>query len=84
MLLIAESHDGPVLPIWMPFLPQFLQLSKPPSLPPIFEMARPELKLAGMRIEPDLFSGSKMGYSIDMAIVESDQVLLSINDYRLY
>lgn len=52
----------------------FLQLSQPPSLPPIFEMARPELKLAGLRIDPELFSRSKMGYSIDMAIVSASQV----------
>ena len=37
-------------------------------------MARPELKLAGMRIDPEIFARSKMGYSLDMAIVEADQV----------
>lgn len=26
---------------------QILQMSRPPSLPPIFEISRPELKLAG-------------------------------------
>lgn len=26
---------------------RFLQLFRPPSLPPIYEMSRPELKLAG-------------------------------------
>lgn len=61
--------------VLMVFVLQFLQLYRPPSLPPIFEMARPELKLAGMRIDPDIFSGSKKGYSIDMAIVDADQVI---------
>eukprot|EP00775_Hariotina_reticulata_P003221 gene3221-3498_t len=28
---------------------KILQLSRPPSLPPIFEISRPELKLAGIR-----------------------------------
>jgi len=60
---------------------QFLQLSRPPSLPPIFEMARPELKLAGVRIDPELFSGSKKGYSIDMAIVDADQVTRLTRQY---
>ena len=60
---------------------QFLQLSRPPSLPPIFEMARPELKLAGVRIDPELFSGSKKGYSIDMAIVDADQVTRLTSQY---
>lgn len=70
--------------VWHPYLStlarmptlliQILQLSRPPSLPPISEMARPELKLAGMRIDPDMFSRSKMGYNLDMAIVDSKQV----------
>lgn len=37
-------------------------------------MSRPELKLAGMRIDPDLFAGSKMSYSLSLAVVSSDQV----------
>ena len=49
-------------------------MERPPSLPPIFEMSRPELKLAGMRIDPDLFASSKMSYYLDMAIVAADQV----------
>eukprot|EP00955_Chlamydomonas_euryale_P022531 237969-Chlamydomonas_euryale.AAC.5 len=53
---------------------QILQLSRPPSLPPIYEMARPELKLAGMRIDPELFARSKMSYHLDMAIVDAQQV----------
>ncbi|KAG1675325.1 hypothetical protein FOA52_015999 [Chlamydomonas sp. UWO 241] len=52
-----------------------LQLTRPPSLPPVFEMCRPELKLAGMRIDPEMFSRSKMGYTLDMAIVDSKMVV---------
>lgn len=38
------------------------QLDRPPSLPPIYEMARPELKLAGVRLDPELYARSKMSY----------------------
>ena len=38
-----------------------LVLSKP-SLPPISELARPELRLAGMRIDPDANGLSRSGY----------------------
>lgn len=43
-------------------MPQFLQLTRPPSLPPIFEMSRPEIKLAGLRVDPELYARSKMSY----------------------
>lgn len=39
-----------------------MQLSRPPSNPPISELARPELKLAGLRVDPDSFSRSRMSY----------------------
>jgi hypothetical protein len=52
---------------------QILQLSRPPSYPPIFEIARPELKLAGMRIDADQFSKSKMSYYTDMAMVSASE-----------
>lgn len=38
-----------------------LVLAKP-SLPPISELARPELRLAGMRIDPDANGLSRSGY----------------------
>jgi hypothetical protein len=56
-------------------------MTKPPSLPPIYEMARPELKLAGMRIDPQLFAPSKMSYSLSMALVNADQVRVHREHY---
>lgn len=41
--------------------PQFLQLFRPPSLPPIYEMSRPELKLAGGRLRADVGGRPKKG-----------------------
>ena len=39
-----------------------LQLDRPPVLPPIVELARPELKLAGLRIDPEGYCPSRMSY----------------------
>jgi hypothetical protein len=50
---------------------QMLQMGIPASLPPILELSRPELKLAGMRIDPDLYARSKMGYYTDLSLVPS-------------
>lgn len=41
---------------------QVLQLYRPPPLPPITELARPELKLAGLRIDEEMNSRSRMSY----------------------
>ena len=43
--------------------PQILQSARPPALPPIQEIARPELKLAGLRIDAQQFSRSRLGYT---------------------
>lgn len=69
---LQQRHKN--VPSLDPLAPQILQTERPPSLPPIYEMSRPELKLAGMRIDPDLFAGSKMSYSLSLAVVSSDQV----------
>ena len=44
-------------------------------MPPLTEFSRPELKLAGMRIDAELFSASKSSYYLDISIVSSDQVV---------
>ncbi|CAL5225819.1 g8598 [Coccomyxa viridis] len=54
-----------------------LQLYKPSPLPPISEIARPELKLAGLRIDPDMTSGSRMSYYTGLTIVDmTDDLVL--------
>lgn len=68
---IADIVDAPPTPA-LSFSPQrdrilFLQR---PSLTPISELARPELKLAGLRIDPDLNARSRMGYYTGMSICD--------------
>lgn len=61
---IADIVDAPPEPL-LSFSPNrelVMQLSRPPSNPPISELARPELKLAGLRIDPETFSRSRMSY----------------------
>ena len=58
---IREIVDAPPIPA-LSFSPKrdeilFLQRR---SLPPVAEFAKPELKLAGIRIDPDYNSGSRM------------------------
>ncbi|KAG2450262.1 hypothetical protein HYH02_004773 [Chlamydomonas schloesseri] len=45
------------------------------GLPPIYEMARPELKLGGVRLDPDLYASSKMSYYTGISIVPSTEVV---------
>lgn len=47
---ILDIVDAPPQPAltFSPDRSQILQLARPPSLPPIFEISRPELKLAGV------------------------------------
>jgi hypothetical protein len=54
---IAAIVDAPTQPSlsYSPDRRRFLQMQRPPSLPPIAEMARPELKLAGGRYAFYLF-----------------------------
>ncbi|KAG2482623.1 hypothetical protein HYH03_018465 [Edaphochlamys debaryana] len=74
---IASIVDAPAQPSlsYSPDRKTFLQLTRPPSLPPIFEMARPELKLAGLRVDPDLYARSKMSYYLDISIVPATEVV---------
>jgi len=74
---ILDIVDAPPQPSlsYSPDRKLILQLNRPPSMPPIFEMSLPELKLAGLRIDPDLFARSKMSYYLDMAIVSADQTV---------
>ncbi|GIL61918.1 hypothetical protein Vafri_16294, partial [Volvox africanus] len=74
---IAAIVDAPAQPSlsYSPDRKTFLQLTRPPSLPPIFEMSRPELKLAGLRVDPDLYARSKMSYYTGISIVPASEVV---------
>ena len=49
---------------------KILQMLRPPPMPPISELARPELKLAGARVDPDLNAQSRMGHYRGLALVD--------------
>ncbi|GAB4818840.1 hypothetical protein N2152v2_005886 [Parachlorella kessleri] len=80
---IAEIVDSPPEPL-LSFSPDrklVLQLSRPPPHPPIAELARPELKLAGLRIDPELFARSRMSYYIGAEYTEfTDDLVLPIRN----
>ncbi|KAI8467198.1 MAG: alpha/beta-hydrolase [Monoraphidium minutum] len=76
---ILQIVDAPPQPS-LSFSPDrslILQLKRPPSLPPIAEIARPELKLAGVRIDAAQFSRSRMGYNTSLAVVPAGEVVPS-------
>ncbi|GLC33333.1 hypothetical protein PLESTB_000344900 [Pleodorina starrii] len=74
---IAAIVDAPAQPSlsYSPDRKTFLQITRPPSLPPIFEMSRPELKLAGLRVDPELYARSKMSYYLGISIVPATEVV---------
>lgn len=47
---------------------RLLYLHRPPSLPPVAELAREEIKLAGLRIDAVQNSGSRMGHQTKLSI----------------
>src|SRR5262245_36947359 len=47
-----------------------LLLLEPSGLPPIVELAQPELRLAGLRINPRNYSPSRTGYFTGITVVE--------------
>eukprot|EP01023_Acetabularia_acetabulum_P026612 TRINITY_DN25252_c0_g1_i1.p2 TRINITY_DN25252_c0_g1~~TRINITY_DN25252_c0_g1_i1.p2 ORF type:complete len:199 (+),score=24.42 TRINITY_DN25252_c0_g1_i1:42-599(+) len=68
---IIDIVDIPPQPLlsFSPDRKKVLQVSKPSPLPPIFELARPELKLAGLRVDADQFSRSRMSHYTELLIV---------------
>ena len=52
-------------------------MHRPPPLPPVADLARPELKLAGVRIDPALNARSRMGHyeRLTVAAFTGDTVL---------
>ncbi|KAF5827418.1 hypothetical protein DUNSADRAFT_697 [Dunaliella salina] len=81
---ITDIVDAPAEPglTYSPDRKHFLQMFRPPALPSISEISRPELKLAGLRIDPELFARSKMGFSTGLAILPSDQVVPAAPDNK--
>ncbi len=55
---IVSIIDAPPQPSlsYSPDRTRFLQIARPQPLPPIYEMSRPELKLAGLRIDPEIYA----------------------------
>lgn len=56
---IVDAPSEPLLS-FSPDRTMLLELERPPPLPPVSELARPELKLAGLRIDPAAFGRSRM------------------------
>eukprot|EP00210_Caulerpa_lentillifera_P001312 g1262.t1 len=54
---------------------KILELKRPPPMPPISELARPEAKLAGIKIDGGAFSRSRMSYYTDLSLVDIDQIV---------
>ncbi|CAG9466348.1 unnamed protein product [Pedinophyceae sp. YPF-701] len=74
---IASIVDMPPEPSlsFSPCRKHVIQLDNPPSNPPVSELARPELKLGGLRIDPVLNSRSRMSYYTGMSLVAVDEDL---------
>ncbi|KAK9828809.1 hypothetical protein WJX72_002171 [[Myrmecia] bisecta] len=76
---IAEIVDHPPEPnlSFSPDRKKVLQLDRPPPNPPITELARAELKLAGLRIDAEQWSRSRMGYNTGLALFDmTDDLVL--------
>lgn len=51
---------------------QVLKVYRPPPNPPLSEFIQPELKLAGLRIDPAQSSRSRLGHSLSAALLNYD------------
>lgn len=80
---ILDIVDAPPEPTYSfsPSRELVLQLSRPPANPPIAEFARPELKLAGIRIDPEGFCRSRSSYYTGMAFAPfTEELALPFED----
>ncbi|GJP45983.1 hypothetical protein CLOM_g5611, partial [Closterium sp. NIES-68] len=75
ILSIVDAPPNPALS-FSPKRERVLFMHRP-SLPPISELARPELKLAGVRIDPEAHSRSRMSFYTGVTIhqVNDDDTL---------
>jgi hypothetical protein len=83
---IIDIVDAPQEPSlsFSPDRRRVLSLHRGPPLPPISELARPELKLGGLRIDTELRARSRMGYYVGLSLADnSDDLVLPAPEARL-
>jgi hypothetical protein len=84
-LAILAAVDSPPEPglSFSPDRSRVLQLHRPPPLPPVADLARPELKLGGLRIDPELNARSRMSHYTRLTIAEfGPDTVLPVRDGR--
>ncbi|MEW5303425.1 MAG: hypothetical protein WDW36_006118 [Sanguina aurantia] len=74
ILDIVDAAPQPGLS-FSPDQTMILQTFRPPNHPPISELSRAEIKLAGLRVDPAIHARSKMGYTLGMSIVSATEVV---------
>jgi dipeptidyl aminopeptidase/acylaminoacyl peptidase len=75
LLDIIDARPEPVLS-FSPDRTRVLELERPPPHPPVSELAREELKLAGVRVDPQLFGRSRTSYYTSMTIAPFSEALV--------
>ena len=68
ILAVVDAPPQPSLS-FSPDRKLMLELHRPPPLPPVAELARDELKLAGIRIDAGITSRSRMGHYTGRSVV---------------
>ena len=68
ILAVVDAPPQPSLS-FSPDRKLMLELHRPPPLPPVAELARDELKLAGIRIDAGITSRSRMGHYTGLSVV---------------
>ena len=69
ILAVVDAPPQPSLS-FSPDRGLMLELHRPPPLPPVAELARDELKLAGLRIDAGICSRSRMGHYTGLSVVQ--------------
>jgi len=69
ILAVVDAPPQPSLS-FSPDRSLMLELHRPPPLPPVAELARDELKLAGLRIDAGITSRSRMGHYTALSVVK--------------
>ena len=59
-----------------------MYLKRPPPNPPVAELARPELKLAGLRLDEKQNSRSRMGHHTGIALGPLPKDETEINSFK--
>ena len=71
---IVEEPSQPGM-AFSPDKTQVLLTHQPPSLPPVSDLAMPELRIAGLRLDEAQNSRSKLGKTIRMSLASADKLL---------